>query len=55
MKLKILALGAAALRPYYAADLENNSFEVGGLVKFEVPPRPASAGGLPAPDGKVTA
>ena len=45
------------LRPgtYYAADLENDSFEVGGLVKFEVSPQPARPGGLPAADGKVTA
>jgi hypothetical protein len=45
------------LRPgtYYAADLEENSFEAGGLLRFEVPERAGPAGDLPAASGTVTA
>jgi hypothetical protein len=45
------------LRPgtYYAVDLEQDSFEDGGLLKFEVPDGAGSAAGLPAAVGTVTA
>jgi hypothetical protein len=52
-----LSRAEVVLRPgtYYAVDLEEDSFEAGGIVKFEVPEGAGTPGGLPAAKGTVTA